>query len=340
MIPQPPSPPAPAAGPAVTPTPAPAPAPTRVLCPYCGVIQSRPDQCERCRGLFEPLSRQATQNSMGPWQVRDERQPFMPGVSYDKLREMAQKGRLRRDSIVRGPSTRQFWSVACNTPGVSVLLGECFQCHTSIATDAYLCPSCGSVQTCSTDRQHLGLAAFQPLPGDAHPHEIASASQSRAAARPASPAAPAVALASLAPAPLRTPATVSMPASAPAPAHAATLASVAMPSYAAAPSADALHEASVPFTSLAHAPSHASSRAPRGGRARGRGRQRQHSGSAWPLAIVVIVALALGLLALVLPNTPIDGLIRRSVAPEPAPQPTPQPAPAATGSAESQAPAR
>ena len=42
-----------------------------VVCPYCGHAQSAAGvgaaQCAACKGLFDPLSRQATQNAMGPW---------------------------------------------------------------------------------------------------------------------------------------------------------------------------------------------------------------------------------------------------------------------------------
>lgn len=160
-----------------------------ILCPYCGLIQPIAEQCERCRGLFEPLSRQATQNQMGPWQVRSEKHPFGPGCSYEKLKEMVAKGKVTRATVLRGPSTRQFWSLACNTPGVAVLLGECHNCHTSVETDEYLCRTCSAVLTCSTDRQYLGLGPVKMLPGDGAAHEVASSATSRAFERPAMPTA-------------------------------------------------------------------------------------------------------------------------------------------------------
>lgn len=160
-----------------------------VLCPYCGHIQAVGGQCERCRGLFEPLSRQATQNQMGPWQVRSEKQPFGPAFSYEKLKEMVAKGKVTRATVVRGPSTRQFWSLACNAPGVAVLLGECHNCHAPVQTDEYLCRTCGAVLTCPTDRQFLGLGPVKMLPGEGAAHEVASSATSRAFERPAAPSA-------------------------------------------------------------------------------------------------------------------------------------------------------
>lgn len=163
-----------------------------LLCPYCGHLQPVSEQCQRCRGLFEPLSRQATQNAMGPWQVRSEKNPFTPGFSYDKLKEMVEKGRIGRFTVIRGPSTRQFWFLACNAPGVAVLLGECHNCHGKVLADDYLCKSCGAVLTCSTDRQFMGLGPVQLLPGDAAPSAVASTGMLNAVVRPSAPDGPQV----------------------------------------------------------------------------------------------------------------------------------------------------
>ena len=103
------------------------------VCPYCGVrTEPGAERCGACKGLQDPLSRQATQNAMGPWAVRDDAANCTPGFSYETLRSMVMRGRIRRDTIVRGPTTRQFWMFAANTPGVAVLLGEC---GLSLATD-------------------------------------------------------------------------------------------------------------------------------------------------------------------------------------------------------------
>lgn len=138
----------------------------RVLCPYCGCIQRGGERCERCKGLFEPLSRQATQNMMGPWQVRDESQPFLPGVSHERIRDLVARGRISRGTVLRGPTTRQFWALACNTQGVAVLLGECHTCHAPVAVDGFMCKSCGCVLTAPVDRQSLGLGPVRALPGE------------------------------------------------------------------------------------------------------------------------------------------------------------------------------
>lgn len=138
----------------------------RQLCPYCGHLQSGAEECEQCKGLFEPLSRQATQNSMGPWQLRDAAKPFAPGFSFDVLKMMVARGRITSASIIRGPTTNQFWSFAIDVPGVAVLLGRCHSCRGSVSAEEYMCRACGAVLTPATDRQSLGLAPVVPvMPG-------------------------------------------------------------------------------------------------------------------------------------------------------------------------------
>ncbi len=188
-----PAPPTPPAPPAPTPAAPPTgfnagtPGGELALCPYCGHRQSNRVQCERCKGLFEPLSRQATQNAMGPWYLRDEQNPFRPGCSFEKLKALAEKGRVQRDSIIRGPTTRQFWTLACNTPGVAVLLGECHSCHRRVSPDDYMCKSCGVVLGYTGDRQHMGLSPIKLLPGEASPAAVASSVMGTSDRRPHGP---------------------------------------------------------------------------------------------------------------------------------------------------------
>ncbi len=150
------------------------------LCPYCGHGHSlapgkpRPLQCEACKGRFEPLSRQATQNAMGPWQIRDPDNPFRPPCSYETIVRLAQRGRITPTTIVRGPTTRQFWSYARDTPGVAAVLGQCHACHTPISPDDRTCPSCEAILRPETDRQQLGLSPKAVLPGEAPPEQIAA----------------------------------------------------------------------------------------------------------------------------------------------------------------------
>jgi len=110
---------------------------------------------------------------MGPWWVRDEQAPHHPGCSYDTLRKLVQRKKVSRESIIRGPTTRQFWMLAQDVPGVSHLLGLCYACHNEAGSQEYMCRSCGAVFEASVDRQRLGLAPMRLLPGDASPEQVA-----------------------------------------------------------------------------------------------------------------------------------------------------------------------
>ena len=156
------------------------------LCPYCGCVSSDMTQCAHCKGKFEPLSRQATQNAMGPWQIKDPKNPFLPGCSYERLRRAVEQGRVTRSTVVRGPTTRQFWSFACNAPGVAVLVGECHACHSGVRPDEYMCGKCGVLLSPATDRQSLGLSSVTLLPGEA-PAEVVASTSIGSIVRPESP---------------------------------------------------------------------------------------------------------------------------------------------------------
>ena len=134
-------------------------APKVVLCPYCGQTQTPSHKCNACGGLFEPLSRRATQIAMGPWFLRDKHQPFRPGFSYTVLRQLITAGRISPTTVLRGPTTRQFWSIARNVPGVAHLLGYCHHCGIHVPTDPSPpnCPSCDARFKSVRQRNELGL---------------------------------------------------------------------------------------------------------------------------------------------------------------------------------------
>lgn len=131
--------------------------PRYILCPYCGHPQSVADQCSACGGLFEPLSRKATQISMGPWFIRDRNSPFRPGCSFEILKKQIDAGRVKGNTVLRGPTTHQFWSVARNTPGVSHLLGYCHDCNASVQPTDPQCPKCSANFNIPETRNQLGL---------------------------------------------------------------------------------------------------------------------------------------------------------------------------------------
>jgi hypothetical protein len=145
---------------------------TKVLiCPYCGATQTAGERCRACGGLFEPLSRQATHNAMGPWFVRDPGKPFQPGCSYETLVKMIDRGQVNKTSIIRGPTTRQFWTVARRVGGVAHLLGYCHSCDASVDPDDHGCHACGVPFGAYLDRNYLGLPEVRPLPWEAPTEE-------------------------------------------------------------------------------------------------------------------------------------------------------------------------
>lgn len=128
-----------------------------ILCPYCGHAQYGGERCQACAGLFEPLSRRATQLAMGPWQIRDKNQPFRPGCCYDILKAMAKGGKIKSTTVMRGPTTRQFWSIARNVPGVAHLVGYCHQCSNHVSPSDAKCGECHAIFREPRERDALGL---------------------------------------------------------------------------------------------------------------------------------------------------------------------------------------
>lgn len=200
--------------------PPPPPAIRGTLCPYCGTVSSDPRRCDSCRGFFDPLSRQATQNAMGPWFIRDEKQPFRPGCSLQTLIELIAKGKLTAETIVRGPSTRQLWTFAGRAPGISHHLGWCYACRAKASVDARSCASCGASFETGADRQHMGLAPVQLLPSQASPEAIAASVVGASTLAPSvapPPAMPAPAMPAPRPPPLPSPTPPSIPLAPPTP---------------------------------------------------------------------------------------------------------------------------
>lgn len=138
-----------------------------LICPYCGEAQPLSERCRACRGFFEPLSRQATHNSMGPWFIRDVKRPHRPGCSYETLVRLIERGLVDRFSIIRGPTTRQFWAVAKRVPGVAHLLGYCHNCDAHVEPTHHGCPKCGVPFGAYINRNYLGLPDIRPLPWEA-----------------------------------------------------------------------------------------------------------------------------------------------------------------------------
>lgn len=149
--------------------------PKAILCPYCGLMQPPPtgvtpqakgdsgsgmgglQRCAACGGLFDALSRKATQIAMGPWYIRDKANPFRPGCSFEVLKKQIEAGRIKATTVLRGPTTRQFWAIARNTPGVGHLLGYCHRCGAKVDKTDVACPECAEPFMEPDERNELGL---------------------------------------------------------------------------------------------------------------------------------------------------------------------------------------
>ncbi len=95
----------------------------------------------------------------------------MVGCSYETLLRMVAAGDVTRDSILRGPSTRQLWQVARRVPGIAHLVGSCHQCRSKVerregAQPPIRCASCGVSFGAYLDRNWYGLPDINPLPDD------------------------------------------------------------------------------------------------------------------------------------------------------------------------------
>jgi len=160
----------------------------RTICPYCGTLAPPGGPCPSCQGRFDPLSRQASQNAMGPWFVRDQATPHGPGASFETIARLVRRGRIGQDTVVRGPTTHQFWTLAKWAPGVAELLGQCHCCGAEATPDTYICSTCGTPLAIDRDRQHLGLQPVRPLtPEQARAHDREPSAPSQTSHRPAHP---------------------------------------------------------------------------------------------------------------------------------------------------------
>ena len=131
--------------------------PRLMICPFCGHTQRPAERCQDCGTAFDAAARKATIARMGPWFVRDPERSFLPGCTYDALRELVQEGRVGRYTIVRGPTTRQLWTVARHVPGLAHLLGYCHACDAPVNPDDEGCYHCGASFTAPEDGDSLGL---------------------------------------------------------------------------------------------------------------------------------------------------------------------------------------
>jgi hypothetical protein len=122
------------------------------VCPFCGVTREYTDEfdpatpCPRCTLADTPTTRNATKARVGPWHVRQVRNPWAPGMRFETLLALIKRGQVTKDSIVRGPTTHQLWKRACEIKGLSREFGACHSCGGEISTQTSLCPHCNRLQ--------------------------------------------------------------------------------------------------------------------------------------------------------------------------------------------------
>lgn len=128
-----------------------------LICPFCGARQPASTECGGCGTPLDGETQRTTLARMGPWYLRSEAMPFMPGCSWEQLASFVTRGIVTRDSVLRGPTTRQLWTSARRVPGIAHLLGVCHACQTRVDSTAAACPSCRASFGAPLDRNDLGL---------------------------------------------------------------------------------------------------------------------------------------------------------------------------------------
>jgi len=117
------------------------------VCPFCGTQRdSDVGACMHCSLEDTPTTRSATRGKLGPWYVLQSRNPSAPGMNFATLMVLVQKGRVTARSVLRGPTTGQFWRHAAKVKGVSREFGLCWNCGGDVLKNARACASCKRLQ--------------------------------------------------------------------------------------------------------------------------------------------------------------------------------------------------
>jgi hypothetical protein len=81
------------------------------------------------------------------------------------MKSLASRAKIGPDTIVRGPTTRQFWCAARRAPAIAHLVGVCPDCGVHARPTDTSCEECGADFLVESDRQFLGLGSVVPIPG-------------------------------------------------------------------------------------------------------------------------------------------------------------------------------
>lgn len=170
---------------------------SKQVCPFCGAINERATSlngnspaCPRC-GMQDSLdTRQSTTTRIGPWFVRQGKNPSAPGMRFETLLALVKRGQVSPGSIVRGPTTQQLWKFAGQVKGLSREFGLCHHCGGVIETSATICPACSRMQEPPVNPDVFLENAVTPTPAAKPPApKQAAVPQSRPQTPPA-PVAP------------------------------------------------------------------------------------------------------------------------------------------------------
>jgi len=112
-------------------------------CVYCGkVIERGVDRCPHCRISYSFAVRKASREVVGEWFYLDPRNPSGRGVTFETLIKMIEKGRIKPDSIVRGPTTHHDWMFAAEAPRLAKYLRLCPHCFAEARPEDTYCDAC------------------------------------------------------------------------------------------------------------------------------------------------------------------------------------------------------
>ena len=136
-----------------------------LVCPICGETQQETSTCCACQTALDGEGLLMAEGSIGPWWIRDKQHPFRPGMTYDHIAELAHKGEIERHTLVRGPTTRQLWTVARHVAGIAHLLGRCHRCDAHVDGIDRSCNACNAPFLVYRDRNNLGLDGSEPSKG-------------------------------------------------------------------------------------------------------------------------------------------------------------------------------
>src|SRR5690348_8581566 len=75
----------------------------KAVCPFCGAVNLRHTDeagedvsapCPKCTMADTPATRQATRARIGPWFVRQVRNPSAPGMKFETLMALVKRGQV------------------------------------------------------------------------------------------------------------------------------------------------------------------------------------------------------------------------------------------------------